>query len=424
MTYQEALDFVYNISWNGRERGLKRINELLRLMGSPHKKVKCVHIGGTNGKGSTSAILERILREAGYCTGLYTSPFLLRFNERMRVNGIEISDLELVDNTMYVKSMVERMEEPPTFFETATALGFKYFLDHQCDIVVLEVGMGGRLDATNVIERPETAVITTIGLDHTEYLGRTPGRIAIEKAGIIKEGRPVVVQTRDDEAIKSIQMVARDRKAPMWCVRQTPEFLGIEGLRQRFRYKGKEYEMGLLGRHQLMNAATAIETVEVLRREGWVIPDSAVEKGIAKAVWKGRFQATQNGRLIVDGAHNPEGAESAATALKDFCPDKKPVCLFGCLGDKDWQKVLDILCPCCEEFFIVPVNNPRASDPEKLRAYIEAKGMKATLMPSVAEGVDRVLQEAESRDSFALSAGSLYLASEVLTYLGESNSKI
>ncbi len=424
MTYEEALNFVYNVSWNGRDRGLARIRALLELMGNPQRGLRYIHVAGTNGKGSTSCMIDSILRKAGYHTGLYTSPYLLRFNERMRVDGLEISDEELIDNAMYVKGLVENMPEPPTFFETATALGFKFFRDHGVDAVVLEVGMGGRLDATNVIEDPVASVITAIGLDHTEYLGRTKARIAVEKAGIIKPGRPVVMGTNDREAIKGIYLGAYKLGSPVWRVRQTPEFLGMENGRQRFCYRGREYGSGLLGRHQMQNAATAIETAFLLRREGFCIPDGAIDSGIASAVWKGRFQPVLEGRMVVDGAHNPQGAASAASALRDYSPGVKPVALFGCLGDKNWRQALQMLMPCCSEFLVVPVQNPRACDPDAIREFILSRGGSARVLPSVQQGIDEALAAAERRGSYAFSVGSLYLASEVLTAIGETNSQI
>ena len=424
MTYDQALDFIYDVSLKGRKKGLSRIRELLFRMGDPQKKLRYVHVAGTNGKGSTCAMIEKILRTAGYKTGLYTSPHLLRFNERVRVNGLEITDEDLIRYTEDIVGIVESMEERPSFFEIATAVMFRYFADAGCDIVVLETGLGGRLDATNIIDAPEVSVITTIDFDHTADLGDTRELIAREKAGIIKHGRPVVVGTEDPEALGSILQKAEEEGSTVHRAPEKPEFLGICGKRQRFLYKGTEYETGLLGRHQLMNAVTAIETVEVLRELGYGISDRDIQEGITQTVWKGRFQPIPEKNIVIDGAHNPEGSRSAAEALADYSSEK-PVVIYGCLADKDWQTMIDIIAPCGEEFFLSPIKeNPRAIDPAVPAAYLTDKGYKAVCCGSVEEALEKSGARAEELGTFVFCAGSLYLATEALEVLGETNSQI
>ena len=289
MNITEALTYIHSVCWRGSIPGLSRTQELLRRMGNPEKKLKFVHIAGTNGKGSTAAMTASILRKAGYCTGLYTSPFLFRFNERMNINGADIADEELAEITEFVKPHAEAMTDHPTEFELVTAIAMEYFARHRCDIVVLEVGMGGELDSTNVIDPPEVAVICNLGLDHTEFLGNTLEEIAQAKAGIIKPGCSAVlyrgspsVEAVFEEACKArgVELCKADFSA---LVSRSHSFAG-----QVFDFGSrKALEIPLLGAHQLRNAAVVLTAVDCLIRRGWSISEENIRDGLREGSGKG-----------------------------------------------------------------------------------------------------------------------------------------
>lgn len=287
MTINEALDYIHAVDWRRSSLGLSRIDELLAQMGHPERTMKFVHVTGTNGKGSTCAILASVLRAAGYRTGLYTSPYIFRFNERMQIDGAPISDAELCAVTEEVRPLADGMADHPTEFEMVTAIAFSWFASRKCDIVVCEVGMGGELDATNVIPAPETAVLCNIGLDHTAYLGDTAEKIAATKSGIIKAGCDAVLYP----CAPSVREVVADRCRrcgvtlhPVDMDALVPVGHSLEG--QEFSFGSLSgLHLPLLGRMQLRNAAAALTTVEVLRRRGWAIGEDAVRQGLAQVRW-------------------------------------------------------------------------------------------------------------------------------------------
>ena len=286
MTLREAIEYIENYTWSTTRLGLDRTRELLRLLGDPQKKLKFIHVAGSNGKGSTCAMLDSVMRCAGYRTGLYTSPYILDFCERMRVDGQNIPGEELARITEKVRPLADAMEDHPSQFEFVTAIAMEYFLSSGCDIVVLEVGMGGALDSTNVIDCPEAAVITNIGLEHTEYLGDTLALIAEAKGGIIKPGCAAVCYDNVPEVMNTLRRICEERDAEM-------RVSGKDDLRsishdlhgQIFTWKGREYVLPLLGAHQLRNAGAVLETVAVLRERGWVIPEEAVGEGLRAVEW-------------------------------------------------------------------------------------------------------------------------------------------
>ncbi|MBP3700260.1 MAG: bifunctional folylpolyglutamate synthase/dihydrofolate synthase, partial [Lachnospiraceae bacterium] len=338
MTYEEALTYIHSVIWRGKRIGLGRITELLRKMGNPEKELKFVHVAGTNGKGSTASMTASILKEAGYHTGLFISPFIHVFNERMQIDGEMISDEELVEITGYVRSLAEQMEDKPTEFELITALAMEYFKRNCCEIVVLEVGLGGEMDSTNVIPTPEVAVITALGLDHTKELGDTIQDIARAKAGIIKEGGQVVFYGQNPEA----QVIVEDTAKRKHCQLTTPDYSQIrEGEKslsgQIFSYKEyDDLQISLLGTYQLYNACVVIETIEALRRQGWEISDGAIRFGLEESQWTGRLEKIHDQPLIfVDGSHNPYGIKATAASLRTYFPQGGITFLVGVLADKD-----------------------------------------------------------------------------------------
>ena len=422
MTYEEALSYIHSICWKGSKLGLDRTRELLGKLDDPQKELKFIHIAGTNGKGSTAAMLSSILEEAGYRVGLYTSPFINRFNERMQVNHQPIPDEELAALTEYVRPHADAMADSPTEFELITALAMVWFARQKCDIVVLEVGMGGELDSTNIIDVPEAAVIAAMGLDHVKELGPTMADIARAKAGIIKEGGRVVSYGGNPEADEVIAAVCRARNASL-C---QPDFSAIvpgdfsrEG--QTFSYKGwRGLRIPLVGAYQMNNAAVVLETVEVLRQRGWSVSDEAVRQGLADTRWPARFEVLRRDPVfIVDGGHNPHGIRATAESLSRLFPGRKITFVTGVMADKDVEHILGLIVPLAEQFFTVRPDNPRAMDAGELAARIEAMGAKATACASVRDGVDRAIQ-AEGPHGVACALGSLYMSGEVRSCFGKN----
>ena len=422
MTYEEALSYIHSICWKGSKLGLDRTRELLGKLNDPQKELKFIHIAGTNGKGSTAAMLSSILEEAGYRVGLYTSPFINRFNERMQVNHQPIPDEELAALTEYVRPHADAMADSPTEFELITALAMVWFARQKCDIVVLEVGMGGELDSTNIIDVPEAAVIAAMGLDHVKELGPTMADIARAKAGIIKEGGRVVSYGGNPEADEVIAAVCRARNASL-C---QPDFSAIvpgdfslEG--QTFSYKGwRGLRIPLVGAYQMNNAAVVLETVEVLRQRGWNISDEAVRQGLADTRWPARFEVLRRDPVfIVDGGHNPHGIRATAESLRRLFPGRKITFVTGVMADKDVEHILGLIVPLADQFFTVRPDNPRAMDAGELAARIEAMGAKATACTSVRDGVDRAIQ-AEGPHGVACALGSLYMSGEVRSCFGKN----
>ncbi len=415
MTYEEALTYIHSVCWKGSIPGLSRTQELLAKMGNPEKGLKFVHITGTNGKGSTAAMTASVLRKAGYRTGLYTSPFLWRFNERMNVDGVDISDQELAEITQAVKPLADSMADPPTEFELVTVIGFAYFAHHNCDVVVLEVGMGGALDSTNVIPSPEVAVITNIGLDHTEYLGSTLEEIAATKAGIIKPGSEVVLYPSTPGVLAVVRQACQDQNAPLTVadfddiVSKAHDFSG-----QTFSYgRYVDVRLPLLGAHQLRNAAVALETVEALRRRGWKISYQNLFDGIRDTVWPGRFELLcREPVFLVDGGHNPQCLQALAENVRDYLAGRDITALTGVMADKDYTDMFAEMAPLVSRFVTVTPDNPRAMPAQELAAFLEQSGKPAQAASSVEQGVWDAIALA-GKDGVVLAFGSLYMTGAV-----------
>ena len=416
MGFQELLASICVPQWESRAPGLSRIRELMRHLGNPQNELRFVHIAGTNGKGSTSAMLASILSAAGYTTGLFTSPHLQRYNERIQVNGAEISDGDLLALLREIGSAAARMSERPSEFEALTALALLYFQRRHCRIVVLEVGLGGRLDPTNVIAPPEAAVITNIGLEHTEYLGDTLEKIAAEKAGIIKPGSDVVLYGQSPE----VENVVRAKCAGCGGKLQATDISNLEVLScdlsgQRLRYRERrELRLGLLGLYQSRNAAVALDTVDALLRRGWSIPEDAVVRGLACARWPGRFEVLRREPLvIVDGAHNPNGVEALAACLEQYLPDRKVTFVMGVMADKRYDQMLDLVAPFAEKFITVTPDSHRSLPSVQLAADIGRRlGLPVKAAGTASEGVSMALEEARPGDAICV-FGSLYQVGEV-----------
>ncbi len=413
MTYQEAIAYLGRLQLFGTRLGLENTFRLARWCGNPQDRLKFIHVAGTNGKGSTCAMLESIYREAGERAGLFTSPHLISFTERIQMNRAPIAETEVVGLVERVRSVLEQGNAreggegllQPTFFEFVTVMALEYFAAAGCDLVIWETGMGGRLDSTNIV-LPEASVITNIQRDHERWLGQTLEAIAAEKAGIIKTGRPVVTGTTDAGALEVIRQTAREREAPLAVV--TAADLE-DPLLARAR-------LGLRGTHQRWNAAVALATVRMLGRT-WPVSDEQVLDGLARVQWPGRLQGVQLGRtqFILDGAHNPDGARTLAAALREEFAGEAPVLLLGLFGDKDWPGMCEALMPQAGEVWLVPVQSERAANLEEVRTHAERRfpGKPIRVCRSLAEG----LAEARQRP-FAVVAGSLHLVGEAMELLG------
>ena len=415
MNMEKIMALLQSISWQESRLGLERSETLLHLLGDPQKDLRFVHVAGSNGKGSVSAMLSAILTSAGYTTGLYTSPHLVSYQERMKVNGADISEAALYALAEIVKSCVEQMEDKPTEFELITAMALLYFSQKRCDVVVLEVGLGGRLDATNVIPVPEAAVLMNISLEHTEVLGDTLAKIAREKAGIIKEGGAVVAYPGTPEVEAVFEEVCAAKHAVLRKARfQEITFLQETLDGQRFHWRQySNLAIRLLGRYQLSNAVMALETVEMLCRRGWKIPETAVREGLATAQWPARLEVLNRTPLfLLDCAHNPQCAKALVDSIRALCPGEKVVFLAGMLADKDYKKIIEQTAPLAQEFFCLTPFSERALPAEVLAACLMEQGASAAVCTDVADGI-RAALSAAGDGGRVVAFGSLYLAGAV-----------
>ena len=410
MNAEQAIAYIHSVCWKGSIPGLGRTQELLEKMGNPEKKLKFVHIAGTNGKGSTAAMTASILRKAGYRTGLYTSPYIYRFHERIQVDGVEISDEDLTEITEYVKPLADSMAQSPTEFELVCCIAFEYFYRKKCDIVVLEVGMGGAWDATNVIEVPEVAVITNIGLDHTEYLGDTVEKIAETKSGIFKPHGHAVVYRSTPSVEAVYERVCAERDVSL----RKADFDGL--VLKAHTLEGQVFDCGsrknlvlpLLGDHQLHNASVVLSIADTLIGEGWKISEQNIYDGIRDVRWPGRFDIVCRKPLfIIDGGHNPQCIEALVKNIRDYLAGKKVIALTGVLADKDYADMYKPVMPLVDRFVCITPPNPRKLEAEQLARYLRQAGAQAQASESILDGVKQAMELA-GKDGVVLCFGSLY----------------
>jgi len=416
MTGQEAVAYIDTFQWQAHAPGLERIRTLLHALGDPQKELKFVHVAGTNGKGSVCAYLASVLRCAGYRVGLCTSPFLEDFRERIQVDGELIPPETLGELTELARPAAEAMEDHPTEFELITAVAMLYFRRCRCDIVVLEVGLGGALDASNVIDVPEAAVITAMGMDHAAILGPTLGDIAAAKAGIIKPGGAVVSFGGCPEADAVIRERCREQGAQLTEVdfsRLRVVGTGLDGTDLEFAPYGALH-VPLVGLYQAKNAAVAVTTVEVLEKRGWEISRRALEQGLASVCWPGRLEVVRRAGPVIlrDGAHNAHGMAATVESLRALFPGKKLTILMGVMADKDVKDMLKLLAPIAGQVFTVRPESPRAMPAEELAALVNRYGVPAVPCAGVAAGL-QAAAEAAGADGAVCALGSLYLVGEV-----------
>ncbi len=414
MNYHEALQYIHAVSWKGSQPGLSRIRELMERLGNPEKGLKFIHIVGTNGKGSTAAMLASVLNAAGYKTGLFISPWVIDFRERMQLGGEMISPEALAAETEAVRPHAEAMADHPTEFELITAVALKWFADEAADIVVLEAGMGGELDATNVIPAPEAAVFTNIGLDHTEYLGSTVEAIARTKAGILKPGCAAALYPNLPSVRAVIETLCRAQAIPLYHADPLALVpLGHDLTGQRFRWGDLRLELPLLGEHQRNNLSLVLTVLELLRDRNWVIPDAAIQTGIRAVRWPGRFELLGRAPLFVlDGGHNPQCMDALWEAANSYLAGRPLTVITGVLADKDYDAMYDRTARLAERFFTLTPSNPRALEAAELAKLLERYGKPVTVCESPAQAVELALA-VTPKEGAVLAYGSLYLAAEL-----------
>lgn len=421
MTYEEVLEFIHNALKGGIKPGLSRIARLMEHLGNPEKTLRFIHVAGTNGKGSTAATIASILKEAGYRTGLYISPFIQDFRERISIDGRMISKEDLVllmERIIRVSHLMEREElGAPTEFELVTALAFLYYAEQHCDFVVLEVGLGGRFDATNVIDVPLVSVICSISMDHMEYLGNTLEQIAFEKAGIMKEdGVTVLYPVQQPCVFETIRELAGERKNELI----TPALGELRILRESsggnvFQYRGEEYRTPLLGEHQIYNALTALEAVRVLQRTV-AIPEDAVKNGMAHTAFPGRLEMVhQRPDVLIDGGHNSDGVRCTVEAVKKLYPGRRILGVMGVCKDKEYQETVSAVAQLCDVLIATQADTPRRLDAAQVARVAQAHCNHVLVAEKPEEAIRLALWEAAPQDVI-LCCGSLYWIGDIRTY--------
>jgi dihydrofolate synthase/folylpolyglutamate synthase len=425
MDYETTLEHLFRLERFGIKLGLENVRQLLSLLGDPHRGLRVLHVTGTNGKGSVCAYAASALRAAGYRVGLYTSPHLIRFNERIRVDGEPIADDDVLRLWSGMQPAIQAMTahraiDHPTFFEVTTAMAFQYFRERAVDVAVLEVGMGGRMDATNVVDGL-VSVVTRVDLEHTEHLGKTVERIAREKAGIIKRSSRAV--TVAQEALPVIETRCREVHAPLSVLGRDihTQRLGFDLTGQTIRVRGPfgvlEVRTPLLGSFQAENVALAVAALAELRDQGIEIADGAIRDGIAATRWPARFDRVREvPTVIVDGAHNAPAARALGSAFRELFPDRKAILVVGILNDKDLVGMALALGPLASRVFACRPQTPRAYPVEDVAAAFRAYA-EATAVPRVGQAIDASLAAA-APDDVLLITGSIYTAGEALDRLG------
>ncbi len=395
--YNAAIDWLFSTQHRGIKLGLDNVRHLLAALGEPQNQLRFIHVAGTNGKGSVCAMIDSICRRAAIKTGLFTSPHLVRFNERIQINGLPINDLSVIRGIHRIQALIDE-ERHPTFFEITTALAFEYFRSNGVDLVVLETGLGGRLDATNVVI-PVVSVLTSIDIDHQQWLGCTLRKIAAEKGGIIKPNVPIVSGPQFTEVRAVLERIAAAQAAPILYVEGPVEGLSI----------------GLAGSHQRMNAAIAIEAI---RKAGIHVSPSALKEGLANVHWPGRFQRI-NERIYLDGAHNPAAAKCVVETWRERFGGERATIIFGGLSDKDLRGIINTLSSLAARFLLVPVRSPRAASPADLEPFVPK------YIPAVrCTSPEQALSRADSFEEPILVTGSLFLVGETLAILDSAKAAL
>jgi len=412
----ETLNWLYSLEARGEIYKLERMEQAVGLIGNPHQELRAVHIAGTKGKGSTAAMIDAVLRAAGYRCGLYTKPHLVNLTERTRIDGAEMPRDQMLGYITRLREVYERAGLALTFFEFTVALMFLYFAESKVDVAVIETGLGGRLDSTNVVH-PALSVITPIGFDHMDRLGYTIAAIAGEKGGIIKPGVPVIIGARDLEARTMLTSIAAQRQSPMIMIGQDFSYRS-HAPAHRLDYAGRGLrlegvELGLAGPFQHENAAIALAAMDQLRAQGWKIDDAAIRRGLREVQWPGRFDiVARRPTVILDCAHNELSmAALLETIAVELGPEVKPILVFGCLEDKQWERMAAMLGPRVRETWLTRAMPKRPLEPERLLDAFSRYG-PARVVRSPLAALEQAMEKA-GPDDVVLVAGSVYLVGEV-----------
>ncbi len=418
--YRKTLDYLYHLEKFGMIFALTQVERILNAIGNPHKEIQAIHVGGTNGKGSTAAMMDSILQKEGYRVGLYTSPHLLRFTERIKVNGKEIEEEEVAALTEWMRKEIESagVVLPFTFFDFTTAMALHYFNQKLVDLAILEVGLGGRLDSTNVID-PLISIITNVAKDHEEYLGKTILKIAKEKAGIIKKGKPLVTAATQPQVLRLFSKICQEKRSPYFRVDK--EFRYLRTGDGDFNYEGLDRKLwgvhlNLKGSHQIINATTALGAMEVLEDLGYRVSTEAMVDGLREVDWPGRLETVSASPWVVlDGAHNPAGALALKESLRKEFQYRHLILLVGIMKDKDSRSMLHLLAPLADHIILTKPHTDRATPPPLLKKTLGGNGKKAEVEEDLQRAIDRGLSLTREEDLLCIT-GSLYTVGEARAY--------
>jgi dihydrofolate synthase/folylpolyglutamate synthase len=421
--YQRSLEYLYGLEKFGMIFGLDQVERILNAIGQPQREIQTIHIGGTNGKGSTAAMIATILQKEGYRVGLYTSPHLNRFTERIKVDGKEIDQEEVARLAGWMKERIVAagITQPFTFFDFTTAMALYYFKQKMVDLAILEVGLGGRLDSTNIV-LPLLSIITNIAKDHEEQLGHRILKIAEEKAGIIKEGRPLVTAASQPSVLRLFSKICREKKSPYFRVGK--EFKYVQTEERNFNYEGLHRKLwgvhlNLRGFHQIINATTALGAMEVLEELGYPVPTDAMVEGLREANWPGRLELVYDSpRVLLDGAHNPAGALVLRESLKKEFQYHRLHLLIGMMKDKDIKSILHLLAPLADHILLTKSHNDRAASPALLKKALGSNGKKSEIIEDLEEAIGKGLSMTGKEDLLCIT-GSLYTVGEARAYFFE-----
>jgi dihydrofolate synthase/folylpolyglutamate synthase len=425
MNYEESLKYINECSKFSINLGLERTEKMLELLGNPEKKLKCIHLAGTNGKGSISAMIGQILMEEGYKTGLYTSPFIQEFGERIQINRENITKEEVAELITRISAVVEQVialgYDAPTQFEIVTVAAFLYFYEKNVDYVVLEVGLGGRLDSTNVVT-PILSVISSISFDHMDILGDTLEEIAYEKAGIIKDNVPVVIYPQDRSVYRIIEKIAADKNCAVTYADRgevslsrvfiDEDFIGQE-IEVNTRTKEYTVKLSLLGKHQLMNCLTAVTAIEALIKKGIVISEKSITDGLSKVKWMARMEVlNKNPLVVIDGAHNRDGMFMLIKSIKEYFEYDKLILILGILADKEVEKMVGLISKKAHKVICVTPHNERAELAQNLKKVVEKYNKNSVAFDDYQEAYEEALNSCGEND-LLLICGSLYMVGDM-----------
>jgi len=418
--YQKSLEYLYSLDKFGMIFGLTQVERILEALGNPHRAIQVIHIGGTNGKGSTAAMMASILQKEGYRVGLYTSPHLIRFTERIKINGKEIEEAEVAEQAAEMREQIEAasIEPPFTFFDFTTAMALYYFSQKMVDLAILEVGLGGRLDSTNVVD-PLLSIITNIAKDHEEVLGRSILKIAEEKAGIIKKGRPLITAATQPSVLRLLSRICREQEAP--CFQVGKQFRSIRTGERDFHYEGLQRKLwgihlNLHGSHQIVNATTALGAMEILEELGYTVSTKAMIEGLRDVDWPGRLEMVfSSPPVVLDGAHNPAGAQVLKESLEKEFRYRRLILLIGIMKDKNYDKMLHTLAPLADHVILSRPHTVRAAPPASLKKSLGQNGKSVAVIEDLKEAIERSLSMAGEEDLVCIT-GSLYTVGEAKAY--------